>query len=100
VACACTGNDGPGHWAGSGREVDFLDVKGTTERLCEALGSTVRLTKANLPNLVPGQSANVEANGTSVGYLGQVTPAAVERAGAPRPDEVFGAELGLERLAA
>ena len=100
VAFAWTGNDGVEHWSGPGREVDFFDVKGTTELLCEALGSTVRLTKADVPNLLPGQSASVEANGTPIGYLGQVTPAAVERAGAPRHDKVFVAELDLDRLAA
>jgi phenylalanyl-tRNA synthetase beta chain len=100
VAFAWTGNDGVEHWSAPGREVDFFDLKGTTELLCEALGSTVRLEKADVPNLVPGQSASVEANGTIVGYLGQVTPAACERAGAPRHDKVFVAELNLDRLAA
>jgi phenylalanyl-tRNA synthetase beta chain len=70
------------------------------ERLGDALGSTIRLTKGEVPNLVPGQSALVDASGTTVGYLGQVTPAAVERAGAPRHDKVFVAELDLDQLAA
>ena len=48
----------------------------------------------------PRTKRHVEANGTSIGYLGQVTPAAVERAGAPRHDKVFVAELDLDRLAA
>jgi phenylalanyl-tRNA synthetase beta chain len=100
VALAWTGIEGVEHWSGPGREVDFFDVKGTTEVLCDALGSTVRLTKAEVTNLVPGQSAVVDANGTSIGYLGQVTPAAAERAGAPRHDKVFVAELDLDRLAA
>jgi phenylalanyl-tRNA synthetase beta chain len=100
VALAWTGIEGVEHWSGPGREIDFFDIKGTTELLCEALGSPVHLTKADVPNLLPGQSAAVEANGTTVGYLGQVTPAACERAGAPRHDKVFVAELNLDRLAA
>jgi phenylalanyl-tRNA synthetase beta chain len=100
VALAWTGHDGQEHWSGSAHEIDFFDVKGTAELLCEALGSTVRLTKADVPNLVPGQSASVEANGTRVGYLGQLTPAVLDRAGAPRQDKVFVAELDLDRLAA
>jgi phenylalanyl-tRNA synthetase beta chain len=100
VAFAWTGHDGAEHWSGPGREVDFFDVKGTTELLCDALGSTVRLTRADVPNLLPGQSASVEANRTTVGYLGQVAPAVIERAGAPRHDKVFVAELDLDRLAA
>jgi len=99
VALAWTGLDGGEHWSGPGREVDFYDVKGTTELLCEALGSTVHLTKAEVPNLLAGQCALIEADGP-VGYLGQVTPSAVERAGAPRHDKVFVAELNLDRLAA
>jgi phenylalanyl-tRNA synthetase beta chain len=100
VAFAWTGVDGIEHWSGPGRDVDFFDIKGTTELLCEALGAPVHLAKADVPNLLPGQSAVVEANGTAVGYLGQVTPAACERAGAPRHDKVFVAELNLDRLAA
>jgi phenylalanyl-tRNA synthetase beta chain len=100
VALAWTGAEGVEHWSAPGREIDFFDVKGTTELLCEALGSTVDLTKAEVPNLLSGQSAVVDANGTPVGYLGQVAPAAVERAGAPRQDKVFVAELDLDRLAA
>jgi phenylalanyl-tRNA synthetase beta chain len=100
VALAWTGIDGIEHWSGPGRDVDFFDVKGTTELLCDALGAPVHLVKADVPNLLAGQSAVVEANGTTVGYLGQVTPAACERAGAPRHDKVFVAELNLDRLAA
>ena len=99
VALAWTGLAAGEHWSGSGREVDFYDVKGTTEVLCEALGSSVRLAKADVSNLLQGQSALVEANGTLIGSLGQVTPSAVERAGAPRHDQVFVAELDLDRLA-
>jgi phenylalanyl-tRNA synthetase beta chain len=100
VAFACTGGDGQEHWSGPSREVDFFDVKGTAELLCHALGSTARLTKADVLNLLPGQSAILEANGVEVGYVGQLTPAAVERAGAPRHDKVLVAELDLDRLAA
>src|SRR5262249_1239735 len=100
VGLAWTGSEGNEHWSGSGREVDFFDVRGTTELLCEALGSTIHLTKDDVANLVPGQSALIDAGGTTVGYLGQVTPVAVERAGAPRHDKVFVAELDLDRLAA
>jgi len=100
VGLAWTGSEANEHWSGSSREVDFFDVKGTTELLCEALGSAIHLTKGDMPNLVPGQSALIDAGGTTVGYLGQVTPVAVERAGAPRHDKVFVAELDLDRLAA
>ena len=99
VAFAWTGSESQEHWSAPGREVDFFDVKGTTELLCEALGCHVDLTRSEVPNLVPGQCAIVTANGAAVGYLGQVTPAAVERAGAPRHDKVLVAELDLDALA-
>ena len=99
VAIAWTGADCVEHWSGSGRDVDFFDVKGTTELLCGALGSAIHLTTATLPNLVAGQTATVNVNGTAVGYLGQVSPVAVEQAGAPRHDKIFVAELDLDRLA-
>ncbi len=64
VAFAWTGSDGVEHWSGPGREVDFFDVKGDVELLCEALGSTVRLDDSRrAESLVPGQSASVDANG-------------------------------------
>jgi phenylalanyl-tRNA synthetase beta chain len=100
VAIAWTGAAGAEHWSGPSREADFFDIKGTVELLCDALGSTVRLSKADASFLVPGQTASVHVNDTPIGLVGQLTPAVVEGAGAPRPDKVFIAELDLDGLAA
>ena len=38
VAVAWTGGGAGEHWSGGAREVDFFDVKGVVEQLCDALG--------------------------------------------------------------
>jgi phenylalanyl-tRNA synthetase beta chain len=99
VAIAWTGGAHGEHWSGTPREVDFFDVKGTVETLCEALGATVSLSGAYIPHLVPGQTASINGGGSPVGSLGRLSPAVVDRAGAPRHDAVFAAEIDLDRLA-
>jgi phenylalanyl-tRNA synthetase beta chain len=100
VALAWTGAAAPEHWSGSGREVDFFDVKGVVEQLCAALEVPVRCEPADVSGFVAGQSAQVLADGTRVGVLGLVAPKIVESRGAPRHDKVFAAELDLDALAA
>ena len=71
VACAWTGMAAPEHWSGSGRAVDFFDVKAIVERVCEAVGVEVQASASGRPWLAPGQSADVISNGSSVGAMGQ-----------------------------
>ena len=97
VALAWTGGTSE-HWSGVAHPVDFFDAKGVVELFCAALGVAPTFASARLPYLVPGQSAAVLLNGDTVGVIGQVTPALMERAGAPRQDAVFVAELDLDRL--
>jgi phenylalanyl-tRNA synthetase beta chain len=99
VAIAWTGASGAEHWSGAAREADFFDVKGTVALLCDALGSTVILTKADVSFLGPGQAATIQAGDCTLGIVGMLTPMVVERAGAPGHDQVFVAELDLDRLA-
>ena len=96
VAAAWTGSVSE-HWSGAARPVDFFDVKGVLELFCSALGVVPTFSSARLPYLVPGQSATIALRGETVGVVGQVTPALVERAGAPRQDAVFVLELDLDR---
>lgn len=96
VAAAWTGSVSE-HWSGAARPVDFFDVKGVLELCCSALGVVPTFASARLPWLVPGQSATIALMGETVGVVGQVLPALVERAGAPRQDPVFVAELDLDR---
>lgn len=98
LAFAWTGAASDEHWSGSGREVDFFDAKGVVERLTEALSVPVTFAAGRRAYLQDGQVADVLVAGTSVGVVGRVLPAVLDRAGAPRQDAVFVAELDLEAL--
>ena len=88
------------HWSGPARGVDFFDAKGLVELLCQALGVVPSFGAVTLPYLVPGQAATITVSGRVVGAVGQVLPALVERAGAPKQDAVVVAELDLDAVEA
>jgi phenylalanyl-tRNA synthetase beta chain len=99
VALAWTGATTPEHWSSPGSEVDFFDVKGMVEEIGAALGVPLCFEPANdTAVLVPGRAARVVAGGTNVGLVGQLAPAIVDRAGAPRQDCVMVAELNLDTM--
>ncbi len=98
VGIAWTGLAEGEHWSGGRREVDFFDVKGAVERVCDVLGSPVRFEPETLPFLVAGQTARVIAGDNPIGVAGLVVPAIAESRGAPRQDKIFVAELNLEGL--
>src|SRR5262249_14122733 len=105
LGVAWTGNAAVEHWSGGARDVDFFDVKGVAERVCDALGVAVRCEPASPPFLVAGQGASISidngpSRGESIGIVGQVTPAIADARGLPRQDRVFVVELNLDRLAA
>jgi phenylalanyl-tRNA synthetase beta chain len=103
VACVWTGMASPEHWSGSGRAVDFFDVKAIVERVCEAVGVEVHASASVRPWLTPGQCADVVSNGSVVGAMGRLTPTLAAAHGLPAADPVYVAEIDLdmvERLAA
>ena len=100
VALAWTGGAAAEHWSSPVRDVDFFDVKGVVERLCEALGAEVRMERGTAPYLVDGQAAVALVGDRPVGVIGLVAPQVVESRGAPRQDKVFAAELNLDQVAA
>ena len=95
---AWTGAATPEHWSAAPREVDFFDMSGVVERLCDALGAPVRLKAGAAPYLVEGQAAMVLAGDLPVGLVGLLSPALAEKRGAPRQDRIFVAEVNLDRL--
>ena len=97
VALAWTGHIAA-HWSVAPRLVDFFDVKGVVETLCAALEVSPTLTAVATPYLVPGQTAALNLKGQTIGVLGQVSPSLAERAGAPKQDAVYVAEIDLEAL--
>jgi phenylalanyl-tRNA synthetase beta chain len=98
VACAWTGMAAPEHWSGSGRPVDFFDLKAVVERICEAVGANVHTQPSERAWLTPGQRADVVANGRTVGAMGQLSPALADAHGLPGNDPVYVAEMDLETL--
>jgi phenylalanyl-tRNA synthetase beta chain len=96
VACAWTGAGGTEHWSGGAREVDFFDIKGVVQRLCEAVRVVTRSEPHREPWLAPGRSAAVMTNGTRIGVLGQLAPAIAERHGLPPSEPIYVAEIDLD----
>jgi phenylalanyl-tRNA synthetase beta chain len=100
---AWTGSAGGEHWSGGAREVDFFDIKGVVEHLCDVLGVPVRLQPHRERFLVPGQAAAIlaaspAAQDTALGIAGQIAPAIADARGLPRQDRVLAAELDLDAL--
>ena len=98
VALAWTGAPVPEHWSVQAREIDFFDIKGSVETLCDTLGVAARFAPAAPPFLVAGQAADVLVGEATVGVVGLVSTAVSESRGVPRHDKVFVAELNLDRL--
>lgn len=98
VALAWTGAGTPSHWSAPARGVDFFDVKGVVSQLCEALGARIRFEPVRMPYFVVGQAAAIHLGSDIVGHLGRIAPAVVGNRGAPQQDDVFAAEVNLDRL--
>jgi len=99
VGLAWTGAGSPPHWSSPSRGVDFFDIKGVVERLCEALAVDVAFRPSDAPFYVPGRAAVVLAGDRPLGVLGQIVPAIADTRGAPKNDDLFAAELNLDALA-
>jgi phenylalanyl-tRNA synthetase beta chain len=98
VAFAWTGMAALEHWSGTGRTVDFFDVKAVAERVGEAFGVEVHVSASQGGWLSPGRSADVMANGRRLGVIGQLTAALADVHGLPSADPVYVAEIDLDAL--
>jgi phenylalanyl-tRNA synthetase beta chain len=96
VACAWTGGGTAEHWSGGSREVDFFDIKGVVNRVCEAVGVETSIEPHREPWLAAGRSAAVVSNGARIGVLGQLAPSIAERHGVPASEPVYVAEIDLD----
>ena len=95
LACAWAGMVGADHWSGGTRPVDYFDLQGVIDRLCDALRLRVRHEPIHEAWLVPGRAGNILLeDGRRLGALGQLAPDVAERHGVSGP--VFVAELDLE----
>ena len=98
VGCVWTGAAAPEHWSGTGRPVDFYDMKAAVERVCHATGADVRTTPVDEPWLVSGRAAAVFADGIRVGVLGQLAEPIADAHGLPGGDPIYAAEVDLDAL--
>ena len=103
VAVAWTGDGAAAHWSEGAREVDFFDVTGVAEHLCEALGVASRFEPVREPFLVVGHAAAIliadgPARGARIGLAGQIAPAVADARGLPRQDAVYVAEADLDLI--
>ena len=103
VAVAWTGAGTGEHWSGGAREVDFFDLTGVAQHLCDALGVAVRCEPTREPFLVAGHAASIVAadgpeHGACLGVVGQLTPAVADARGLPHQDRVFVAEADLDLI--
>jgi phenylalanyl-tRNA synthetase beta chain len=107
---AWTGLATPDHWSGERRAVEFFDIKGVVEQLCELmLGSAkasgtakaVPYTFADVerPYLVAGRAASIIVNDKAIGVFGQLSPAIAEARELPA-EEVYVGEIDLDALTA
>ena len=99
LACAWTGSVGGQHWSGGTRDVDYFDIQGLVDLVCQSLRLEAQLEPAHESWLVPGREAAVVANGRRVGLLGQLAPSLVEQQGLSASEPMYVAELDLDSVA-
>ena len=97
LACAWTGLAASEHVSGSGRDVDFFDMKAVVERVCEVAGVAIETAPHRVGWLVPGRSGVASANGTRIGILGQLTRDLTHAHGLP-DEPVYVADIDLDAL--
>lgn len=93
VAGICYGAALPEQWGEAARKVDFYDVKADVEALTRGRARFVADTH---PALHPGQSACIEVDGTSIGWMGGLHPKWQQHYQLPSGAVLF--ELDLEPL--
>jgi phenylalanyl-tRNA synthetase beta chain len=98
LACAWTGSLGGDHWSGGTRAVDYFDMQGVVERVCESLRIAVKMEPANESWLVRGRSAAIVTDGNRIGSLGQLVASLLEQHGLSASDVVYVAELDLDSV--
>lgn len=100
VALAWTGAADEPHWSRPARQVDFFDLKGVVERVCDALRLSIRFETEARPYLVPGQTAKIvlRDKSTPIGEIGTLAPTIADARGLPRADRVLVAELNLDAM--
>jgi len=76
IAALAWGSAEPEQWGQTARRVDYYDLKRDVEIL---LGGRAEFRRAALPAMHPGRCADVWLEGVSIGYLGELHPALVQK---------------------
>jgi phenylalanyl-tRNA synthetase beta chain len=106
VGLAWIGAAIPEHWSGGARDVDFFDARGAVERVAEAFGLAVEVSPVSRGWLVDGRAAEISLAPSgpepalTLGVVGQLQPSIATAHGLPKGDDVYVAEMDLDRLTA
>jgi len=99
VALLATGSVAPRGWWGEGRPVAWSDLVESALAAGRALGLDLQVGPADLAPWHPGRCARLAlADGTTVGYAGELHPAVLQRLGLPA--RCCAAELDVDVLTA
>ncbi|HEX9101882.1 MAG TPA: phenylalanine--tRNA ligase subunit beta, partial [Polyangia bacterium] len=85
-------------WLKPGAALDFFDVRGVVEELCDALGHAVRFAPGAAPGLHPKIAAHIYVGAARVGVAGELHPDAARALGVEGRPLVF--EVDLQALPA
>jgi len=82
VGAVISGSAQPESWADKQRPADFFDIKGDLQALMRmARAAVFEFCPSQNPVLHPGQSADILVDGNTVGYVGVLHPAVLQKLG-------------------
>jgi len=98
LAFAWTGVVGADHWSGGTRPIDYFDVQGIVERVCQALRVDAQMQGVAESWLVPGRGAAIAAGDVRIGTMGLLAPSIVEQYQLAASDAIYVAEIDLDSV--
>jgi len=98
LAFAWTGVVGADHWSGGTRPIDYFDVQGIVERVCQALRVDAQMQGVAESWLVPGRGAAIAAGDVRIGAMGLLAPSIVEQYQLAASDAIYVAEIDLDSV--
>jgi phenylalanyl-tRNA synthetase beta chain len=98
LALAWTGAVGADHWSGGTRPIDYFDVQGVVQRVCQALRVDVHMQGVAEPWLVPGRGAAIASDGVRIGTMGLLASSIVEQNELATSDAIYVAEIDLDTV--
>ncbi len=84
------------YWGEARKPVTFYDLKGVLENIFSILKVSYKLQNAQIPFLHPAQSAEIQVEGQTVGYLGKIHPEVAEVYELEQPLYLF--EMNLDQV--